>query len=264
MLLACCCMQIKGKAQTAADAYHRDPVVYIDLMLPSADSMLLVDGTAAMYDNRFSADVDQYDADKLPNFLENICLLRDGKNLAIEARPLPKQNDTLFIKMWQLRKPVYNLQITIKGIPALLGKDAWLIDNYLHTQVPVDFFNKTLYSFSPNTDANSYVNRFMIVLNNDKKQDSISAIAGSIKVFPNPVTGNKISLQFTNMAKDNYKIIVTSLTGRGLLNSNIVHNGGNNIYYLPLNSVMNRGLYTIAISSGDGKKIIHLPVILNN
>ena len=90
----------QSKAQKKAIAYLSNPVVYINLMLPSADSLLLVDGTGALYANKFSASVDENDAGKLSNFNENICLFRDGKKLAIETRPIPKQTDTLFIRMW--------------------------------------------------------------------------------------------------------------------------------------------------------------------
>ena len=258
-----CFIQINVNAQTIAAAYHKDPVIFINLMLPSGDSTLLVDGTAAMYDNKFLPSVDQYDANKLNNFLENICLFRDGENLAVEARPFPKQNDTLFINMWGLRRPAYDLQITIQGIPTLLALKAWLVDNYLHTKKLVNFFGKTLYSFLPNADSNSYKKRFMLVFSSEK-QDELLVPAGNIKVFPNPVRGNKIGLQFSNMLKDNYSITLSSLSGEILLKTNIVHNGGNYTYYLPLNSVLAKGINSIVVYGSNAKKTIHLPIILSN
>ena len=254
-------------AQNISSAYLHGPVVYINLMLPSADSMLLVDGTAAMYGNKYSANVDIYDAQKLPNFFENICLLRDNEDLAIEARPFPKQNDTLFIQMWGLRQPAYAIQVSIKGIAGVLASEAWLADNYLHTKTPVNLFNNTLYSFSPNSDIASFKNRFMIVFNHNAKQNNIVAPVihiDDIKVFPNPVAGNRIGLQFSNVSKGKYRVSVSSFTGELLMNTNIIHNGGSSTYYLPLNSVYTKGLYTITISAADAGKIIHLPVILNN
>ena len=62
----------QSQAQKKAVAYLNSPVVYINLMLPSADSLLLVDGTGAIYSNQYSASVDGYDAGKLSNFNENI------------------------------------------------------------------------------------------------------------------------------------------------------------------------------------------------
>ena len=140
-----------------------NPVVYVNLMLPSADTLLLVDGTGVLYANKFSAGVDEDDAGKLSNFNENICLFRDGKKLAIETRPVPQQPDTLFICMWGVIRQTYDLQISLRNIPLMLPVNAWLVDNYLHTQTQVNLFSKTLYSFSPGNRSSSYVNRFIIV-----------------------------------------------------------------------------------------------------
>src|SRR5690242_12139058 len=96
MLLVCVFVP-QSKAQKETTAYLLNPVVYVNLMLPSADSLLLVDGTGVLYSNEYSAGVDEYDAGKLSNFNENICFFRDGQKLAIEARPVPKQADSLFI-----------------------------------------------------------------------------------------------------------------------------------------------------------------------
>ena len=44
---------------------------------------------------------------------------------------------------------------------------------------------------------------------------------------------------------------------------NITHSGDNKKYYLPLNSVYTKGIYTITISGKNTEKIIHLPIIVN-
>ena len=232
----------------------------------------MVDGTGALYANRFSANVDEDDAGKLPNFNENICFFRDGHNLAIEARPIPKSTDTLFIRMWSLYQHTYTLQINLRAIALLLPIHAWLVDNYLHTQVPVNLLGKTKYSFSSSVDANSYLNRFMIVFIRDAKQINNAINTGNaaqlytsrVTVYPNPITGNRFMLQFNNMAKDTYNIRISTLSGRILSDVNVTHNGVNNGYYLPLNSVYTKGVYTVTISGKNTEKIIHLPVIVNN
>ncbi len=260
-----------GNAQKKAIAYLANPVVYINLMLPSADSLLLVDGTGAMYANKFSANVDEDDAGKLSNFNENICLFRDGYKLAIEARPLPKNPDTLFIHMWGMHQPAYTLQINLRGVALLLPNQAWLVDNYLHTQIPVSLFGKTKYSFNASADTNTYLNRFMIIFKRDSKKDNNTISTGNVThlntcgvtVYPNPVTGNKLTLQFNNMPKDNYDIKINSLSGRILSGLNIMHNGGNSEYYLPLNSVYTKGIYSLTISGKNTGKIIHLSIVVN-
>ncbi len=165
--------------------------------------------------------------------------------------------------MWGLSQPVYDLQISIKGISSLITSKAWLVDNYQHTQTPVNLFGKTFCSFMPTTDVNSYKNRFMIIFTNEK-QDVASVPRGDVKIFPNPVSGNKVSLQFNNMIKDNYSITLNNFSGEILLQKNIVHDGENSTYYLPLNSVLIKGINTITIYGSNTKKTLHLPVILNN
>ena len=106
-LVLCTCLVGHAKSTKEVTAYLQNPVVYINLMLPSGDTLLLVDGTGALYGNKFSAGVDADDAGKLSNMNENICLFRNGQKLAIEARPIPKQTDTLFIRMWGMIMPKY-------------------------------------------------------------------------------------------------------------------------------------------------------------
>jgi type IX secretion system substrate protein len=271
-MLLVCVFTPQSKAQKKAIAYLLNPVVYVNLMLPSADSLLLVDGTGALYSNKYSAGVDDYDAGKLSNFNENICLFRDGKKLAIEARPMPKQTDTLFIHIWGVRQPIYDLQINLHNPLPLLPLQSWLIDNYLHTQIQINLVNKTHYRFTTKVDTDSYLNRFMIVFErNSSQQNGMVSVSnatqlntGTVSVYPNPVIGNRLTLQFNNMVKDNYTVKLSSLTGETLAGMNIMHAGNNNKYYLLVNSVYTKGIYTVTISGKNTEKIIHLPIIVNN
>jgi hypothetical protein len=272
MLFICLFISWQSKAQKKAIAYLVSPVVYVNLMLPSADSLLLVDGTGVLYSNRYSADVDDYDAGKLSNFNENICLFRNGQKLAIEARPLPKQTDTLFLHIWGVRQQVYDLQINLRNPLLLLPIQGWLIDNYLHTQTQVSLLNKTHYRFTTGVDTNSYLNRFMIVFErDDRQQNNIVSVGnatqlniGTVSVYPNPFSGNKLTLLFNNIPKDNYTITFGSLSGKILSAINIIHSGENKKYYLPLNSVYTKGIYTVTVSGKNTKKIIHLPIVVIN
>lgn len=276
LILAIIISPIKNlRSQTLFSHKHAEPVMYVNLMLPSADSLLLVDGTAAMYASRFSDNVDEYDANKLSNFWENISLFRNGQALAIEARNIPLQTDTLFIRMWGMKNQTYNLQVVPANISLMLPAKVFLVDNYLHTQKPADLYGKTLYSFTSNSDTGSYVNRFMLVVERDRRLFNNTALnlpisenvvkTGSVRIFPNPLTGNKITLQFNNMNKDDYNIQVSNLTGRLLVNTNIVHNGDNNEYYIMLKSVnvQGAGAYNLTITGKNSGKIIHLPLIIN-
>jgi hypothetical protein len=173
--------------------------------------------------------------------------------------------------MWGMVMQNYDLQVTIKGIPLMLPVKAWLVDNYLHTQTPVNLFGKTLYNFTLAADTNSYLNRFTIVFDKGNRQanslvstGNVSPLnTGHISIYPNPVTGNRLSLHFMAMPKDKYTVKFSSLSGETLSAVNIMHPGGDNEYYLPLNSVYTKGLYTVTIFGANIRKTIHLPVLIN-
>lgn len=270
LLLFLCGFTLIGNAQQTKPQVFKGPIVFINLMYPSADSLLLVDGTAAMYANNFSNSVDEYDAGKLSNFNENICLMRDGQKLAIEARKIPVLfNDTLFINMWGMKKQAYALQIVPKNLSLMPVSGAWLHDKYLNKETPLNLFDKTVYGFTSTADTNSYKNRFFIVF--DKKTliakpvslNKQSSVNGKIAIYPNPLSGSIIKVAFVNMGKDNYSVELSNLSGKILINKNIVHPGGSSEYYINLNNVYSPGIYSIIISGKNAEKAIHLPLIIN-
>lgn len=265
-----CILTLTVAAQQNKPQGFKGPVVFINLMLPSSDTLLLVDGTAAMYASYFSDGVDEYDAGKLPNFNENICLVRDGQKLAVEARKIPIMlNDTLFVNMWGMQKQDYILQIAPQNLSAMLASAAWLRDNYSNKEIPLHLSNKTIYRFTTDANVNSYQNRFSVIFNRrmlDAEPVSLNRSMntnGTVQVYPNPLSGNIIRLQFINMVKDNYSIKLTNLSGKILINKNIVHSGGDNEYYIALSSVYSPGIYSIIISGNKAEKAIHLPIVIN-
>jgi hypothetical protein len=65
------------------------------------------------------------------------------------------------------------------------------------------------------------------------------------------------------MPKGKYSICLNNLSGEVLAHINIMHSGGDNGYYLPLNSVYTNGIYSITVSNINSGKTIHLPVVIN-
>ena len=153
----------------------------------------------------------------------------------------------------------------------MLPVQAWLIDNYLHTQTRINLFGKSLYSFTLAADTGSYLNRFMVVFDKGNRRgnnlistgNASQLNTGHILVYPNPVTENRLSLHFMGMPRDNYTVKFSSLTGKILSELNIMHSGGDNLYYLPLNSVYIKGIYALNIFGTDTRKTIHLLVVIN-
>ncbi len=273
-----------GNIQSNQQQQQAPPVIYTNLMVPTATGgLFLADGVATGFGSQYSAAVDGNDATKLWNFDENIAQVRDGKTLAIEFRPLPALTDTLFYRLYLRQKP-YVLKIFTQNFQNINAR-AWIVDKYLNTKTEVNLHDTTLYSFTPNTDTNSYRNRFMLVFNkqysaiavpvtkavNQNNPDetgsanSLAATAtgaGAVTVYPNPVSTQKVMLRFNGMDKGSYEITVYSPKGEKLASHKIDHNGSNNIYPLALNASWVNGVYTICIKTSNSKKRINLTFLI--
>jgi len=260
--------------QQTAPAHY--PVIYTNLMVSFNGTFGLADGVAAAFGNKFSAAVDDDDAIKLWNFDENLALVRGASTLAIEFRPVPVITDTLFYRLY-LRQRSYTLKFFSQYFPKDLYLRAWLVDKYLDTKTEVNLYDTTLYNFNPNPDTNSYRNRFMLVLNRQLAAtpagvtkiinqadpgvtgvtNSITAKAGNVAIYPNPVTNGKAILQFNNMDKGSYEVMLYNATGQKLTGYQIQHSGGNNVYSLMLNK-WQVGIYSLVIINKNSGKLINL------
>ncbi len=238
------------------------PAIYANLLTASGDSLAFVDGVTAGFGKEFSAGVDGSDARKFANFDENMILMRQGQFLAIELRPVPIFTDTLFYKLYLKQQP-YTLQIFGKDLEDIPG-EAWLVDKYLNIKTTVNMRDTILYNFTPNTDTNSYRNRFMLVFKRRFKATPVAITMSSegveattlkpaVTVYPDPaITGEKIVLQFSNMKAGRYEISVSSLDGKALSEKFIQHKGGNNSYDLQLDARWATGDYVIKITDEKG------------
>lgn len=78
----------------------------------------IVDGTATLFGTGYNNEVDNYDAVKLSSFnlKEDLFLLRDGKNLAIEKRQPVTVNDTIFLQIKNLDNKKYKFSFRIENM----------------------------------------------------------------------------------------------------------------------------------------------------
>jgi hypothetical protein len=232
-------------------------------MLRKGDKAAVVDGVGAGFSKRFSSAVDKDDATKLWNFDENIALMREGKAFAIEMRQQVAGTDTLFYDL-NLKQKHYTLKIFAADLAPNSSPKAWLVDKYLNKKIAVNLLDTTVYKFEPNSDSNSYHNRFILIFRNIKAnvtgEENTTANMASIKaegnvvLYPNPVSTNKVTMQFANMDKGNYELTVYSPKGQKLASRKLEHNGGSNNYALPLDASWAAGMYRISIIHEDSKK----------
>ncbi|HEY9341795.1 MAG TPA: T9SS type A sorting domain-containing protein, partial [Hanamia sp.] len=126
-------------------------------------SWILIDGVLSQFHPDYAAHLDSWDAIKMGNAGENMGIESNGKTLAIERRPLPSTTDTLFYNLNQLSNQPYLIEFIATRLD-VSGLEAFLEDNYLHTQTILKNSETTLINFAKDNLPDSYApNRFHIV-----------------------------------------------------------------------------------------------------
>jgi hypothetical protein len=82
---------------------------------------------------------------------------------------------------------------------------------------------------------------------------SIDKGEGSITIYPNPVKGNKVSLQLENIDKGQYAISLTNELGQQVYRTVINHDGGSATQTLSLPANLQHGLYQMQVLGADRK-----------
>jgi hypothetical protein len=123
----------------------------------------LTDGAVALFDSHYSSTVDENDAVDAPNWDENIAIIRNGQNLAIESRAQLSENDTIAISMSAMKVMNYEMQFQGSNFGSTLLQPL-LIDKYLNTLTPLSLNAPTTVPFTVTSDAaTSSKDRFKVV-----------------------------------------------------------------------------------------------------
>ena len=260
-------------------AFKKNSLVYVNLMLHSADSLLLVDGTGAIFGSEFSADVDYDDAIKFPNQNENISMVRNNRRIAVEARPNLVLTDTLFLRMTYLNTN-YPYALAIKLVNTPDGMKSWLIDKYLNITTPLKLTDTTVYNFTANYyDTATYMRRFIIVYRRGliatptptKKPiatpipvgATAKTLNGSVNILPNPVTESTFNINLVSMPKGNYKAEIFASDGRLILTKRLEHSGGTFSYKINLPPGVTAGIYTVSITNNNNELVQKVSLVVS-
>jgi len=243
----------------------------------SSGNRIMLDGNLVQFDRSFSNRVDAKDGIKLTNTGENLGLLRDTKSLSVERRALIQNTDTIFYKLGQVKLQQYELEFIAANL-AQPGLEAWLQDNYLHTNTRVDLNDTTRLNFTIINDAGSYAtDRFRLVFiqrkqqvnvpvsgldnkGNISKQADVSAkttatkIKAGISVYPNPVTDKTMNIQFSGQAAGNYNIQLMNNLGQVVYNGTIQLAAADISRSVKLDASIAAGSYQFVVTANDGTK----------
>ncbi len=229
----------------------------INLNVVNADNTVsLADGVREIFDNSYAAAIDYNDAKKMMGFNLNLGILSNNEVLAVEMRPMPKQDDIIALKLSDVAPG--NYQFEIQSSKLALTSSAYLKDNYLNSVTPVDLQGTTKINFSITADASTASkDRFSIVFN------SLAVAPGKpmIVINPNPVQNGLIRLQMRDMPKGLYNVKLVNNLGQTILRNQINHAGGTSVETIAAGKV-NKGVYMFEMRKPDNTTEV-IKIILN-
>jgi|GEM_PF-6300828 len=228
-----------------------DRGIRVALQVKEKDNITSVlDETSTLYDNKYATKVDDLDAIKLPNFNENIGLVRSGKVFMVERRNTNLAADTLFLKLWNLEQKEYLLHFMPENLAGTFIQSATLVDNYLKTSTPIDVNTGTTHTFKVDGNASSNnAQRFMVVLGSTKINGEIVGITAGFKLSPNPVTGKILNIQFINQPRGTYIIKLVNSLGQIILRDQFKHGGGSITIPVRFKNNLLKGAYNLQINN---------------
>lgn len=87
----------------------------------------------------------------------------------------------------------------------------------------------------------------------------LSVRGTGVNVYPNPVKGSNVNVQFDAMEKAVYSVTMYNSMGQKVFTKNITHNGGTATYSLEMPASVKKGIYNMSISNstdGINRKIV--------
>ena len=139
------------------------PLLAVNLFYKLGSSMVMVDGAVSAFNDNYSKAYSSEDALKMENTGETLAI-QNGQLLSLDVRPLPTNDDTLFLNTSKLVRPQYFLQVFPENL-ADKNVQPFLEDTYLKTLQTLSVSDTTYVSFTiKNSDPASYrADRFRII-----------------------------------------------------------------------------------------------------
>ncbi|MBL7703072.1 MAG: hypothetical protein JNM14_12540 [Ferruginibacter sp.] len=222
----------------------------------------IADGAIALFNNSYSPGIDENDASEINNWDENIAIVKAGKHLAIESRPVIFKTDSLLLFMNNMKQQEYEFEFT-PSVFTNPGMKAELIDNFTGSRTPLSLTGPSVVKFKVTANpASAAANRFKVLFNAVEAVPAPTGTDKSITIYPNPVTNHIIGLKFNSVEKGNYHLRLVDGNGRLVQAREVYHPGGNSVFNLPVNRAVSGGRYTLEILMPDNKKLQKALVIL--
>ena len=213
-----------------------------------------VDAAVAVFRTDFTTEIGEEDSRKFNNQGENLTILNKEADLSIDGTSLPKAGDVLQLHLYNLTAgSSYQLKVD-PSVFKSEGTSAYIYDAFLNTKKSIDAI--TTVDFKVSSDVASYEKRFSIVFAaaKDSKASPIEAnviaTASSIKVSPNPVSGNSFSLHLGGLQVGKYTVNIYNALGLKVFSSNLYHDA-TDLHAVQLGKNLSVGTYVVKVIGTD-------------
>ncbi len=219
----------------------------------------VLDEVVSSYAPGFANGLDRFDVEKPSNIGENLAIVNGKTSLMVERRQKLMPEDGIRLKIWNLSERKYAFEINPQSMNAA-NVHAWLVDEYLKITTPVALDKSTRVDFTVTSNpASAASNRFRIVIS-EKMPDPDKWITG-IRVYPNPVSGKNVTLEFHDQPEGKYEVTLYNNLGQMVWKKRINHDGQDGTQNMDLGKILLKGVYQMKVTNGN--RMITLPLYTN-
>ncbi|MDP5101808.1 MAG: T9SS type A sorting domain-containing protein, partial [Nonlabens sp.] len=170
-----------------------------------------------------------------------------GQLLSVESRTLPAVNESIVLSTTNYATTAYTYVATLDVLPGIV---VFLKDNFTGTMTPLAQGTSTAVDFTVdmNNAASIDGSRFELVFNTTTLSNNDVAFGANLSVYPNPVKGDAITVNFGDSTVSNASVLIYNTLGQQVLSSTYNNISGGMIQVGNISGLTN-GVYLMNISS---------------
>ena len=233
----------------------------LDLSL-KGNNGLTYDGIRLVYGNAYSNTTDNFDATKLWNNSDNLCIISNASYLSVEKRNTPTNTDVTALGLYNLSLDAYTFEASYYADDTAFS--IFLVDHYTNqtTEILPDTTFSYAFTVDPNIPESVATDRFELVYDTSTLSAEQNGVSNTFSVYPNPVTSNTIFVTSNPNEVDNeIRLELFTLDGRLVrqFKANDIENASK--IKVNIDESLQNGTYLLHIS--NGKKTSVEKIIIN-
>lgn len=230
-------------------------ITYMDVNLYEATDFqageTALDGFRIKFSDAYTTNAGNEDAIKFGNLDENIAVLNNGGQLAIDRRNYPVEDEIVPLFTNQYRSEDYSLTFNFTNWDNL---SVYVIDYYLDTETAITTDNN-VYSFAVENDLEASIdtNRFALKFSTSNLGVEDTSLDANWVLYPNPVkNGEQVFIRLPKQEQGRWEINITDMLGKRVFQQEKTLSSEE----LQLDNLnLNAGVYLVQLQSKESTKI---------